>query len=455
MCSERSQQCCVSNYFGYKSLKLNTGIKTMTRSISWVVRITLCISITLSGLSASQAAEYSLRYGEIYTLQNQYRNTPTTPIAYLDTRGWGCEDNVFCVSAATSENRDQGSGTWKIVQYYQDWRLEALNKADFAVYGDMPYGAVDKRTKREDLELLKNAIIPYIKESSDLPFVIHVGDIGRPKVRDVNSPEVSDVNSCNDDVRNKTLDQWSSTNKALFYTPGDNDWTDCHSVEDLLPLDELQKVRLMFSDPRMKPDLRNKFSIHSDLLQQANYPENQMWIKKNVLGKNVLYVSIHVVGSHNGWVYGDTSRQNEVRQRNVANFEWLEKALSYAQAGFDAMVIATHVDLLANEEGSTKGRGFIDCLYGDTQYSQYCEKLGSIAYRFANPVLLVHGDTNAHCLDQPIAGRSNFWRLNAPGDYKLIDMDIVTINPSNRNYPFYVRRLLDGSTPPAVCDYTQ
>jgi hypothetical protein len=34
---------------------------------------------------------------------------------YLDTAYNGCEGNFFCVSTAYSSNRDQGSGTWKIL----------------------------------------------------------------------------------------------------------------------------------------------------------------------------------------------------------------------------------------------------------------------------------------------------------------------------------------------------
>jgi hypothetical protein len=34
---------------------------------------------------------------------------------FLDTRGSGCQDNAFCVSTANSPDRDIGSGTWLII----------------------------------------------------------------------------------------------------------------------------------------------------------------------------------------------------------------------------------------------------------------------------------------------------------------------------------------------------
>jgi ribosomal protein S27E len=35
--------------------------------------------------------------------------------SYLDTRGKGCEDNAYCVSTATGTDRASGSGTWKLI----------------------------------------------------------------------------------------------------------------------------------------------------------------------------------------------------------------------------------------------------------------------------------------------------------------------------------------------------
>lgn len=53
-----------------------------------------------------------VRYGQIYHLQNGYQNWAG---GYLDTRGGNCEGNALCVSTATLENRDAGSGRWMIV----------------------------------------------------------------------------------------------------------------------------------------------------------------------------------------------------------------------------------------------------------------------------------------------------------------------------------------------------
>jgi hypothetical protein len=54
----------------------------------------------------------NLKYGSMYRIQNGYTNWKG---GYLDTRGAGCEDNFLCVSTATSFDRDSGSGTWQIL----------------------------------------------------------------------------------------------------------------------------------------------------------------------------------------------------------------------------------------------------------------------------------------------------------------------------------------------------
>ena len=51
--------------------------------------------------------------GDQVYLQNQYGAGQG---GYLDTRGKGCEGNLLCVSTATSSNRDSGSGTWRIIK---------------------------------------------------------------------------------------------------------------------------------------------------------------------------------------------------------------------------------------------------------------------------------------------------------------------------------------------------
>ncbi|MFN9554935.1 MAG: hypothetical protein ACK56O_11660, partial [Dolichospermum sp.] len=56
----------------------------------------------------------------------------------------------------------------------------AAEKVTFAAYGDMPYFAksADGRT---DEQVLIQDIAPKFRQREDIPFVIHLGDLGRPQ----------------------------------------------------------------------------------------------------------------------------------------------------------------------------------------------------------------------------------------------------------------------------------
>jgi len=61
-------------------------------------------------------------------------------------------------------------------------RLESMAEkpVQFATYGDMPYG-VTMPDGRSDAQVLAHDIAPEIRRREDVPFVIHLGDLGRPQ----------------------------------------------------------------------------------------------------------------------------------------------------------------------------------------------------------------------------------------------------------------------------------
>jgi hypothetical protein len=72
-----------------------------------------CMPCALAADMIAQPAAHgpALRYGNSYHLQNAYANWTG---GYLDTRGGPCNSNALCVSTATVDDRDQGSGSWVI-----------------------------------------------------------------------------------------------------------------------------------------------------------------------------------------------------------------------------------------------------------------------------------------------------------------------------------------------------
>ena len=95
----------------------------------------------------------------------------------------------------------------------------------FAAIGDVPYGPLSELTAVTDT-LNKNK----------LAFTIHVGDIK------------SGSSVCSDEIYLAVREQFERFSQPLIYTPGDNEWTDCHRISNgsYDPLERLEKVRGIF-----------------------------------------------------------------------------------------------------------------------------------------------------------------------------------------------------------------
>lgn len=334
----------------------------------------------------------------------------------------------------------------------------------FATFGDMPYAApvptYANRAKPGVLETDKNVlewfIYPTLKSDHKIPFVIHLGDTGRPE--DVCDPQtfIEGVGAWNNTIKSVP----PLIGKPVFYTPGDNDWTDCwrDPVKPVDPMSALRNIRsnafygthgwqrqvaLGVGDWSKVEGLQPTVYL-GDLFNFPNYSENWMWTYAPFLYEPVLFATVHEVGSNNGSVPKNPVREEEERERTANNLTWLKYIeSSVSKVKPKAVVIAMHVDPFAVPGGG-------EC---KPIYKSVCDRLKGFGQRMQAknvPVLLVHGDTYAHCLDQPM-GEDSLWRLNAPGDYHVIDADVVKLGPI-KDQPFIVKGLLSGLAPPNKCD---
>lgn len=306
----------------------------------------------------------------------------------------------------------------------------------FVVIGDTPYSS-------EDEEMLTTAL-PLIK-GGDFPFVIHVGDYKGGRA------------PCSKDHD----DRFAALIAALkptpvFYTPGDNEWTDCdrnidpktgRNWSDLVRLD-IVRDRFFESPPATPEDLAYE--------RQQVQIENATWRYRGVR-----FGTIHVVGTANGrdWVTGDPlpAAQTEVEARDKANTEWLKQVVSAAiEEDAVAIVIAMQADP-TDVEGDALGvacEGVVDHDAKCDAFAALRVQLKDLAADFKKPVLLIHGDTAPFTLNQEFAGAeaANLWRLNAAGDagvgvagdfYGVRDVTLVTIDTS-ATAPFFARGLVGG-----------
>src|SRR4051812_13341206 len=89
--------------------------------------------------------------------------------------------------------------------------------ATVAVYGDAPYGTTP--TDNAEFEATP-AFIDSVNADSSVSQVIHVGDIHSGK------------QFCTESYDRSIANLWTGFADPLVYTPGDNEWSDCHKVAE-------------------------------------------------------------------------------------------------------------------------------------------------------------------------------------------------------------------------------
>jgi Calcineurin-like phosphoesterase len=91
------------------------------------------------------------------------------------------------------------------------------NVSTIAVYGDSPYGTSNADTAQFDAT---PSFINSINVDPNVSLVIHVGDIHSGK------------QYCTQPYDQSIFDRWAQFQDPLVYTPGDNEWTDCHKAAE-------------------------------------------------------------------------------------------------------------------------------------------------------------------------------------------------------------------------------
>ncbi|WDI31462.1 metallophosphoesterase [Hyphococcus flavus] len=310
----------------------------------------------------------------------------------------------------------------------------------FIVIGDTPYSAQD--------EAMLNEALPLIKSQS-YTFVIHVGDYkggGQQCLKQF------------DDRLEQVMNDLSPI--PVFYTPGDNEWTDCDrhtdpdTGEKYSDLERLEIVRARFASGI--PAGAGAFGYR----RQEALKENATWAYGGVR-----FLTMHVTGTNNGrdWVTVDAiaDAAAAANQRDAANLAWLDEGFEKAaDENASAVVIAFQAD--PTDIADKPDDVMCDSAAESDQhpcdaFTDLRRALQHSAEAFKKPVLVIHGDTSPFTLNQDFDGEEaeNLWRLNAAGDagtnragvrYGLVDVAKVTIS-SDETSPFSAEGLLTGIQP--------
>lgn len=291
-------------------------------------------------------------------------------------------------------------------------------KLQVALIGDVPY---------RDTDILKLDEVIYEINAAKVHFTLHTGDIK------------SGSSLCADELFQQRFDQLSLLMRPLVYTPGDNEWTDCHraAAGRFQPLERLAKLRRLFFPKPGYALGKPKFPVTTQASdpQFAEFVENVRFEKSGVV-----FATLHVVGSNNGLALwdgiGETAaaprqdRIDEVARRTAAALAWIDATFDEAeQLGSSGVLFAMQADPSVElAKGNPLRQGFEEIL----------AKLSARSVRFARPVLLAHGDSHFFRMDQPLLGATlkngerrieDFYRVENFGD---ADVHWVEIEVDNR-----------------------
>lgn len=284
----------------------------------------------------------------------------------------------------------------------------------FAAIGDVPYGP------HEDF----SALIQQLNRQSPA-FTIHVGDIK------------SGSTVCSDETFVRVRELFEQFERALIYTPGDNEWTDCHRANNgrYDPLERLQKIRqLFFSSPESLGKQRLTLQAQSTEPSFSSFVENRRWSQGRVR-----FATLHLVGSNNN-LQPELASSSEFAARDQANIAWLRDTFAEAKVHKDvAVVLAMQADTFYGEP--KKGSGF----------TRWNAALTEEVIGWGKPVLLIQGDTHRYLRDHPLKDSngkplSQLVRVVVPGEHDA-DAVLVEVDTDNPVQPFRFRLMRTASQP--------
>jgi hypothetical protein len=192
-------------------------------------------------------------------------------------------------------------------------------------------------------------------------------------------------------------------NAPVVYTPGDNEWADCHKAKQFAsgaPLAELRGVRELFfpiaGSTLGKSDKTVTSQAWSSVASDRQFVENVMWHESLIT-----FATINVPGGSNDdsevsapWtgVYANASAQNQERtDRQAANLRWLDATFDAAtRKKSKALVIMLQADMWDPEKATIL-----------SNYSPLVQKLAARTLAFQKPVLVLNGDSHVYKVDQP------------------------------------------------------
>lgn len=260
--------------------------------------------------------------------------------------------------------------------------VQAQPQFSFAAIGDAPYEPVASGHQVYPAPGYER-LIAHINSDPSIEFSIHIGDIKAGNT------------FCENYVYLTNFVYFNSFQNPLIFTPGDNEWTDCHRANNgsIAPLERLFLLRTLFFDGN-KSLGQNPIPLFKDL---APYVENSIWRQRPAI-----FVTLHQPGSNNNrdrriGLFQDPLDE-EYTARNESNMAFLDIVLH--QAHYNPQVKLVVIASQANpfERFLEPNQGYTISGYGD-----FIEKLRVfVAAHPDKQVLYIGGDTHTPRVDHPL-----------------------------------------------------
>jgi hypothetical protein len=288
-----------------------------------------------------------------------------------------------------------------------------------AVFGDEPYGTSPADTSQF---AATPAFIQSINADPAVSLVMQVGDIHSGK------------QFCTQAYDQSVFDLWKGFDDPLVYTPGDNEWADCHKpaegggtynaatgqIDYFLdasgqpidyakgnPVANLDLIRSIFfpnagltlgahKKPVLSQALWARFFDRSHP-SDAKFVENVIFVQGRTL-----FVTINLPGGSNNdndvW-YGapnqSSEQTQEIADRTGADLRWLDLAFAVARADqrIGSVVIGAQADMWDPEKGAAHQAG----------YEPFVQSIAAHTTAFGKPVLMFNGDSHVYQSSNPLS----------------------------------------------------
>jgi hypothetical protein len=332
-----------------------------------------------------------------------------------------------------------------------------------AVYGDAPYGTSPTDTAQFQAT---PAFINSINADADVRGVLQVGDIHSGK------------QYCTRAYDQSVFELWKRFDDPLVYTPGDNEWADCHKAAegggtynaatgqiDLVkdangnpidyaggnPVANLELVRsIFFAHPGLTLGAHKKLVLSQAFWARnidrthpadASFVENAIYVQRRTL-----FVTINLPGGSNNdndvWYGAPTqspAQVKEVADRTGADLRWLDLAFQIARADprIGSVVIGAQADMWDPEKGAAH----------QSAYEPFVQSIAANSTAFGKPVLMFNGDSHVYQSGNPLLPADplayihpgydvpNFHRVVVHGSTLPLEWLKLTIDPQANNAP--------------------